>query len=104
MTNNASPTLSKQHEDRTLCDTNLPYRIESIDSTAGTYIVYFAAPSELIEVLIARPVLTRGSFFDILPAEVNSHANFHSLQTICANEFLNEGFTKIRTAKVFESL
>lgn len=47
----------------------LPYRIEKLDE-AGLHVIYFSCPHELVEILMARQVLARGSCFDILPTEV----------------------------------
>ena len=43
----------------------LPYHIETINNEEGKYIFKYPCPSELVDVLVARQVLCRGSCFDI---------------------------------------
>ena len=49
----------------------LPYRIETINEKTGKYLIHYPCPPELIEVLIARQVLCRGSCFDIIKSPTN---------------------------------
>ena len=44
---------------------SLPYRIETVNEEKGQYVIQYPCPADLIDVLIARQVLCRGSCFDI---------------------------------------